>query len=166
MRSWRPPVAALQANRAHIRRWFGWPSADYDLENALQFIALQREQWAREGLQGIGIWRGDNLLGGVTPNSIDRDHHSVALGYWIAASDQGQDLVTQACQLLVDDLFRARGMHRVFINVHPDNHRSQRVPEWLGLRQEGTLRQYDRHDDGYSDWVVYAVLADDWMGHS
>jgi ribosomal-protein-serine acetyltransferase len=171
LRPWDPVmtpamVAALQTNRAHIRRWLGWPSADYDLEDARQFIAWQREQWAREGLQGMGIWRGGHLLGGVTPNSIDRDNHSVALGYWIAASEQGQGLVTQTCRLMVDDLFGARGMHRVVINVRPDNHRSRRVPERLGFRQEGTLRQYVRHEDGYSDWVVYAMLADDWIGNS
>lgn len=171
LRPWDPVmapamVAALQANRAHIRRWLGWPSADYDLEEARQFIALQREQWAREGLQGIGIWRGDTLIGGVTPNTVDRDNHSVALGYWIAASEQGHGLVTQACRLMVDDLFRSRAMHRVVINVQPDNLRSRRVAERLGVRQEGTLRQYVRHEDRDSDWVVYAMLADDWIGNS
>jgi ribosomal-protein-serine acetyltransferase len=36
------------------------------------------------------------------------------------------------------------------------------IPERLGFRQEGTLRQAARLGERYIDHVVYAMLAADW----
>ncbi len=155
-------VEALVENQAHIRRWLNWPRDGYGLDDARRFIELKLEIWARDGLMSVGIWRGERLIGGVTPNCGSLRHRSVALGYWVAASEQGQGLATRACHAVIDDLFTARGMHRVVINVHPDNVRSRRVPERLGFRQEGVLRGVVRHDHGFDDWVVYAMLEDEW----
>jgi ribosomal-protein-serine acetyltransferase len=167
LRSWDPVMAApmvraLNENRSHIRGWLSWPHDGYGLDDARWFIERQLEVWARDGLMSVGIWRGEDLIGGVTPNSSRPGNKSVALGYWIAASEQGKGLVTRACRAVIDDLFAARSMHRIVINVHPENVRSRRVPERLGFREEGTLREAVCDDHGFHDWVVYAMLEDEW----
>jgi ribosomal-protein-serine acetyltransferase len=43
-----------------------------------------------------------------------------------------------------------------------ENRRSRAIPERLGFRQEGTLRQAELVDARYLDSVMYSMLAADW----
>jgi ribosomal-protein-serine acetyltransferase len=50
----------------------------------------------------------------------------------------------------------------VEVRAAPGNRRSRAIPERLGFRQEGILRDAEWLYDHYVDLVVYAMLADDW----
>ena len=47
-----------------------------------------------------------------------------------------------------------------------ENARSRAIPERLGFREEGVLRQVERVAGRMLDGVVYAMLADDWPGRT
>jgi ribosomal-protein-serine acetyltransferase len=64
--------------------------------------------------------------------------------------------------LLVDHALSTWRLHRVEIRAAPENRRSRAIPERLGFRQEGTLREAQLVDGRYLDSVIYAVLAADW----
>jgi len=66
--------------------------------------------------------------------------------------------------VLVDHAFGAWRLHRVEIRAGVENARSRAIPERLGFRREGVLREAERVGDRYVDQVVYAVLAGDWPG--
>jgi ribosomal-protein-serine acetyltransferase len=51
----------------------------------------------------------------------------------------------------------------VVITAAVQNNRSRAIPQRLGFREEGTLRQGVRVGDRYYDDVVYAMLAEDWL---
>jgi ribosomal-protein-serine acetyltransferase len=70
--------------------------------------------------------------------------------------------MTRAVRALVDHAVRDLRLNRVEIRIAPDNRRSRAVPERLGFRQEGTLRQAERVGDRYLDAVVFAMLASAW----
>jgi hypothetical protein len=50
-------------------------------------------------------------------------------------------------------------LNRVEIHAATENRRSRAIPERLGFRQEGVLRDYERVGDRYVDIVVYSLLA-------
>jgi ribosomal-protein-serine acetyltransferase len=67
--------------------------------------------------------------------------------------------MTGAVRALVDHALRGWELNRVEIRAAPDNRRSRAIPERLGFRQEGVLRQAERVSDRYLDSVLYAMLA-------
>jgi ribosomal-protein-serine acetyltransferase len=76
-------------------------------------------------------------------------------------------MITRVVRALVEHALLGWGLNRVEIRAAPENRRSRAVPERLGFRQEGVLREAERVGDRYLDSVVYGVLASAWpsTGH-
>lgn len=155
-------VRALHANAEHTRAWLGWPDPDYGVADALAFIRRARIQWAADGILTLGIWEGDQLIGGINMNHVDLPNRSTYLGYWLACEVQGRGIMTNVCRFVIDELISHRSFHRIVIAVDPANVKSRAVAERLGFRQEGIFRQVVRHQDRFIDWVIYAMLAEEW----
>jgi ribosomal-protein-serine acetyltransferase len=153
--------ALVEANRDYLAQWLPW-AADQNLAAAEKFIAEAEAQLARDdGFQAKIAPEGE-ILGIVGFHSVDRTHRNTTIGYWLAASAQGRGLMTAAVRALVDLAFQEWGLHRVEIHCAPGNHRSRAIPERLGFREEGTLRETERFGDRYLDSVVYGLLEREW----
>lgn len=70
--------------------------------------------------------------------------------------------MTAAVRALVEHALTTWQLNRVEIVVATGNRRSQAIPERLGFREEGTLRQYQLVDGRYLDCISYSMLAEDW----
>lgn len=65
--------------------------------------------------------------------------------------------------LLLTHAFETLGAGRVQLKTDVRNDRSQRAIARLGARYEGTLRRFQRRDDGtVRDSVLFSIVADDW----
>jgi ribosomal-protein-serine acetyltransferase len=170
LRPWDPVMAGALAesvrdNARHIGRWLPFATEQYSEDDARAYIKREILQYADGGLS-VGIWWEDRLVGAVGMNNTDWSNRSTHLGYWLAERAQGRGIMTRAVALMTDELLTARGFNRVVIAVQPDNAKSRAIPERLGFREEGTLRQVVRHGLTYVDWVIYAMLAQDWTGRA
>jgi ribosomal-protein-serine acetyltransferase len=72
--------------------------------------------------------------------------------------------MTEAVAALIGYAFDVWKLNRVEIRVAVGNRRSAAIPQRLGFREEGTLRQRERHGDSFKDIVVYSILAQEWDG--
>ncbi len=94
------------------------------------------------------------------------NHHT--LGYVFSPAVWGRGLATEACRALLDECFGPWGAHRVSARCNPENHRSWRLLERLGLRREGHLVEaatFADDADGRPVWhdaYTYAVLDREW----
>lgn len=70
--------------------------------------------------------------------------------------------MTAAVRLLVDHALTVWRLNRVEIIVATENRRSRAIPERLGFREEGTLRQLQLVEGRFLDCVSYSMLAADW----
>jgi len=70
--------------------------------------------------------------------------------------------MTRCCRVLVDHAFSWLGLNRVAIPAAVENSRSRAIPERLGFRQEGIIRDAEWLYDHYVDHVLYAVLKKEW----
>ena len=112
------------------------------------------------GFQTVIRFRG-SLAGVVGHHRVDWANRSVALGYWLAADAQGHGVMTESCRAFVRHAFDVWTLNRVEIRCAVENVKSRAIPERLGFRAEGTVRQAEWLYDRFVDHVVYGLLAGD-----
>lgn len=103
-----------------------------------------------------------HLAGQVNVSGIVRGSAQMAhIGYWIAREHAGHGYVPTAVAMAVDYCFTQLGLHRVEINVRPENRASLRVVEKLGLRSEGRRERFLHIDGDWRDHLSFAVTAEE-----
>ena len=151
-------------NRAYLRRWLPWLDGIRIVEDTRAFIrATLAQTRENNGFQTVIVSHG-RVAGVVGHHHVDWRNRATALGYWVGEEFQGQGLVTAACRRLVVHSFDVLGLHRLEIRCAVENRRSRAIPERLGFRLEGRLRDAEWLYDQWVDHVVYARLATDRAG--
>jgi ribosomal-protein-serine acetyltransferase len=155
-------TAVVRDNLDHLKEWLPWVKDDYSVEDTLEFVRRNLQQFAaNEGFSAQIVYRG-RFAGNIGFNKIDWANRKTEVGYWIAAPFQGRGVVTRACRAFVGHAFDVLRLNRVEIYCGVGNAKSRRIPERLGFRQEGTLRQAEWLHDHFIDLVLYSMLAEDW----
>jgi [ribosomal protein S5]-alanine N-acetyltransferase len=83
------------------------------------------------------------------------------IGYWIDQEMAGRGIMPTAVALAVDHCFGPVGLHRIQVDVRPENVASRRVMTKLGFREEALFRRYLDIDGGWRDHVGYALTVED-----
>jgi ribosomal-protein-alanine N-acetyltransferase len=105
------------------------------------------------------------FAGQVTISAIIRGSlHSGSVGYWLDQALAGRGVTPTAVALAVDHCFGPVGLHRIELNVRPENVRSIRVAEKLGFRKEGMRLRYLHIDRAWRDHLCYALTVEDVPG--
>jgi ribosomal-protein-alanine N-acetyltransferase len=105
---------------------------------------------------------GGRLVGQVNAsNVVHGAQRSCTVGYWVDAAVAGRGITPPARALLIDHCFGAVGLHRVEVDIRPENAASLRVVEKLRLRREGFYERYLDIDGGWRDHVAFAVTAEE-----
>ena len=161
------------ANRAWLSVWEPTPPSGTwsELNSPGAFRLIQRElrRVASVGaampfaicLREPGARR-DRLVGQLTiGNIVRRAFCSGYAGYWVDEAVAGRGIMPTALALAVDHAFVAGGLHRVEVNIRPENKASRRVVEKLGFRQEAYHHRYLHIDGDWRDHLGYAMTTED-----
>jgi ribosomal-protein-serine acetyltransferase len=132
------------------------------MEDTRSFIRRNLKQFAENQGFEIAIWHEGRMAGQIGYNYLSWVDRKTELGYWLGAAFQGKGLVTRACRALVAHAFEEFNFNRVEIRCGTENRRSRAVPERLGFKQEGILKQAEWLHDHFIDLVVYRMLASEW----
>jgi ribosomal-protein-serine acetyltransferase len=158
--------ALLDRHRAYLRRWLPWLDQNTRVEHTAAFIRASLAQFAaRDGLACAILEKGE-MAGVAGLHRIDWPNRRTSLGYWVAADRQGRGLATRAASALVDYALGELGLNHVEIACAPGNLRSRAVPERLGFKREGVLRQREWLYDHFVDHVVYGLTAAEWKARA
>ena len=103
---------------------------------------------------------GQLTVGGITYGSLCSAH----VGYWIDSRVAGRGIMPTAVALAVDHCFRALRLHRIEVNIRPENLASLRVVEKLGFRDEGLRVRYLHIAGEWRDHRTFALTADEVPG--
>ena len=86
---------------------------------------------------------------------------SGTIGYWVSKSVAGRGVTPIAVALAADHFFEQLKMHRIEIDIRPENGPSLRVVEKLGFRQEGLKQRFIHIDGAWRDHLVFALTAEE-----
>lgn len=105
------------------------------------------------------------LVGQLTIAEITRGSaQNCHVGYWVDQAVAGRGIVPTAVALAVDHCFFTAGLHRVEVNVRPENLASLRVVEKLGFRREGVKLRYLHIDGAWRDHLSFALTVEEVPG--
>ena len=159
---------ALRAeNIGWLRPWEATSPEPVAIGLAFRQVLRQFDHEAAQGrLQPFVIETDGRLVGqmhlfGIAWGSL----RSASAGYWVAESVAGQGIAPFALAAACDHAFLVLGLHRVEVNIRPENTASLRVVEKLGFREEGLRRRYLHIDGRWRDHRSFAVTSED-LGRS
>jgi ribosomal-protein-alanine N-acetyltransferase len=155
---------ALRAqNSSWLRPWEATSPQPVVAGLAFRQVVRHFDREAAEGrLQPFVIETEGRLVGqmhlfGIAWGSL----RSACAGYWVAESVAGQGIVPFALAAACDHAFMVLGLHRVEVNIRPENSASLRVVEKLGFREEGLRRHYLHIDGEWHDHRSFAMTTED-----
>jgi ribosomal-protein-alanine N-acetyltransferase len=162
-RDWR---AVRARNADWLRQWEATspePAVDAPPTYAAMVRRLRAE--AREGrTMPFVITFGDVLVGQLTVGGISWGSlRSAHIGYWVDQRVAGRGIMPTAVAMATDHCF-AVGLHRIEINIRPENLASRRVVEKLGFRPEGMRPRYLHIDGDWRDHLSFALTVDEVPG--
>ena len=100
---------------------------------------------------------GQVTVGGITWGSLCSAH----IGYWVDSRFAGRGVMPTAVALAADHAFGVVGLHRLEINVRPENTASLRVVDKLGFRDEGVRRRFLHIAGDWRDHRTFALTAEE-----
>lgn len=102
------------------------------------------------------------LCGQLTIGNIVRGSFQAGYaGYWVDGRLAGRGIMPTALALAIDHCFGPVGLHRIEVNIRPENTASRRVVEKLGFREEGFHERLLFIDGGWRDHIGYALTAEE-----
>lgn len=122
---------------------------------------MDRRQAAGTSLSMVVAVNGD-VAGLVSVGAVERGAlQSGSLGYWIAQKWADKGVTSLAVAATIDLVIKDLGLHRLEVNVRPENAASLALARKLGLREEGYRRRYMHIDGRWADHVGFAIDRQD-----
>jgi [ribosomal protein S5]-alanine N-acetyltransferase len=107
-----------------------------------------------------GAFAGQLNVAGIVRGSMDSAH----IGYWVDRRVAGRGVMPTALALAVDHCLGPVGLHRIEVNIRPENLASRRVVEKLAFREEGMRERYLHIDSEWRDHLTFALTREDIPG--
>ena len=155
--------AAVRETFDDLKVWMPWAQQMPTLEESESYVRRAQCQFlAREELTLFLFLKGTNtMVGSSGLHRIDWDIPKFEIGYWCRKRFQGQGYITESTEAITQFAFETLGAKRVEIRCDSKNVRSQRIPDRLGFKLEGTFRNDSLSPSGeLRDTLVFAKIKE------
>ncbi|NYJ73668.1 GNAT family N-acetyltransferase [Allobranchiibius huperziae] len=149
-------------NAAWTREWDSTSPIQQAPVSFAQMVRQQDRLAARGELLPFAVAVDGELVGQMHLFNIVRGAlRSAGVGYWISQRYAGRGITPYALATAIDHAFGTVGLHRVEVNIRPENHSSLAVVRKLELRDEGLRRAYLHINGQWRDHRTFAVVRED-----
>lgn len=152
----------IDENRMHLREWLLWVDKRQSPEDLDPVIEMWKQNYEDQNGFDAGLWFDGKLVGMIALHYIDWKNKVTSIGYFLAASTEGQGIITKSITRLLDVLFNEMKLNRVIIQCAETNPKSRSIPEQVGFTNEGISREAQWLHDHYENIVTYSMLSSDW----
>jgi len=153
---------AVLSHREWLRPWEATnPHAPNSFDMRAQIRGLLRQLDEQTGLPFLIEIEG-RVVGQLNvANMLYGSVSAAVIGYWVVPEVAGRGVTPTAVALVTDYLFNEIGLHRVEIDIRPENESSLRVVEKLGFRFEGLKQRYIHINGAWRDHYVFALTHEE-----
>jgi ribosomal-protein-serine acetyltransferase len=153
----------VENQREYLGKWLPWVEKNKVEKDSLDF--LRSSILFNNGGQKLTtfIFYKNELVGSVAFVKIDKGNRAAEIGYWLSQNMQGKGIMIQACERLIKYGFEKMNLHRMEINVAPENSKSLAIPPKLGFHHEGTIRESLFFNKKFYDGEKYSLLKREWI---
>lgn len=149
-------------NRNHLRPWLPWVDTTLTPEDSKKYLEGELKNFENKTGADFGVYYEKHLIGSMGFNKIDLTNSWAEIGYWIDSDFEGKGIITDCVKTIINYGFNDLGLHRIQIRCDSCNIKSKSIPERLGFKLEGVVRENHRRDDRFSDALIYGVLSNEW----
>lgn len=127
-----------------------------------EMMRVQRRMMRLGQVMPFAIFYKGSFAGQLTVGGIVRGaFHSATIGYWVDKDVAGRGVMPTALALVCDFCFYSAGLHRIEVNIRPENAASRRVVEKLQFREEGFHPRFLHINGDWRDHIGYALTVED-----
>jgi ribosomal-protein-serine acetyltransferase len=156
----------VKTNRLHLREWLPWVDQMRSVEDFRKYINSSKQRYASHTEMGYVILINYVMVGRIGLYNIDVFNKSASIGYWLGKEWEGKGIITRCCKAVIDEGFKRLKLNRIEIRAAVENFKSQAIPQRLGFKKEGIIRQGEFVNNQFVDLYVYSMLKDEWESKS
>jgi len=151
----------------HIMTWVNDPAVTFYFARLGAEITREEEREmvarlvASETDHIFSIFEGETYLGQIGISKIYWPAKNGRIGIMLPRHAWGRGVAKAAARRLMERAFGPLGLHKLWVIIRADNHKSLHLWESLGFQREGRLREEYYVNDRYYDMVRLARLAHD-----
>jgi ribosomal-protein-alanine N-acetyltransferase len=155
----------ILGNREWLRPWeatnpFG-PNS-FDIKAMVKGLIRQLDD--QSGLPCVIEYQGQVVGQLNVANILYGSVSSAVIGYWVVPEVAGKGVTPTAVALITDYMFEVVGLHRIEIDIRPENQASLRVVEKLGFRFEGLKERFIHINGAWRDHYIFALTQEEVVG--
>ena len=159
------------ANEAWLTPWEPTSKVSWAVRNSprefRRSVANMRSAARMGTMLPFVVVYGERLVGQMNVSNIVRGAlRSCTVGYWVDSRVAGRGVTPTALALVIDHCLTEAGLHRVEIDIRPENQASLRVVEKLGIRREAFYERYLDIAGTWRDHVGFAITAEELGGET
>jgi ribosomal-protein-serine acetyltransferase len=153
----------VKLNRLHLRAWLPWVDQMRSVDDFKKYINSSKQRYANHTEMGYVIMQDQVMIGRLGLYNIDLMNKSASIGYWLDKKREGKGIITRCCKAVIDEGFAHLQLNRIEIRAAIANVKSQAIPERLGFKKEGIIRQGEFVNNEFVDLYVYSMLKEEWQ---
>jgi ribosomal-protein-serine acetyltransferase len=159
-----PILNIIEANRDYLKEWLPWVDNMQIIDDFKNYIAKCKKQHVEGSDLGYVIILKKTVVGRIGLHNIDQQNKIASIGYWLDENYTGKGIISKSCKAIINYAYNTLNLNRIEIKCDTGNNKSRSIPEKLGFKKEGILRQAEMVNNTFIDLYVFSMLKNEWAG--
>lgn len=155
-------MQAQKENAEWLKPWEAtFPEGSWQPPRFRRMVRAFRKDMRQGRSENFIILKSGKPVGFIALGGISYGPARMAfIGYWIVREYANQGIVTKAVSLVTEHAFTDLHLHRIEINVRPENQPSIRVAMKSGFELEGKRSKYLHIDGAWRDHLCFVATRE------
>jgi len=148
----------IEKTRSQLAKYMPWGESTKSVEDERKFLTYCQGRIADKKLLALSIWINGEPVGMIDLHNIDLDNSHAEVGYWLGGEYQGNGVMTDCLQKLLEIGFDELKLHKIKLLAEQVNKSSNAVAVKVGFKLEGQLKNEIHSNGKFHDANLYGLI--------